>query len=333
MSKIAPTSSGERNLSSSEKACSPFRQWSALSTCLSVTIASFLFLFCLASAGWPGQVTSNCYEDYLITADCYCERLRGAKPGDAWFAQPMNTISNLWFVAAGLLIAYAADTRKLPSKEWWESNSNLITQDKLYATMCGLNACLVGVGSTFLHASFTAWGRQMDMIAMYFIATFSFLYPLLRQGHMTKEQFVVLYFWSNVCLIYWVVNVANPEQSRKLFSATLLTSWIIELFMVDSETAKRNSKARRILITNIGMFMFAALVWKSSESGGPMCYPDSLFQGHSLWHLQSAVAIAGLFLYYLADKGTPDPKLDYFAFPKPPLSRASDSSSESDSVL
>lgn len=285
-----------------------FRRWPALSTCFSVTCASFLLLFAFAAAGWPGTVASNCYEDYLITPDCYCERLRGTKPGDngVWIAQPVNTITNLWFVLVGLLIAYAADTKRLPSKEWWEHNHNLMTQDRLYSLVFALDACLVGVGSSFLHASFTTWGRQLDMIAMYLIASFVLLYPLLRDGRMTKQQAVWAYCCGNMYLIYWTVRVATPESARRLFTTLIATSWAFEILMVDPEWAKRNPKGRRIFFLNLAMFCVAAIQWKASESGGPLCFPDSIFfQGHSLWHFQSALGILGSFLYFLSELGTP----------------------------
>ena len=284
------------------------QQWPALSISLFVTGFSLLILVGLAAAGWPGSVASNCYEDYLVTPDCYCERLRGDKPGDVWLAQPINTITNLWFILVGFLIAYAADSRKFPSKEWWTDNNNLITQDKMYSIVLSLSACLLGVGSTFLHASFTTWGRQSDMIAMYFVGTFLILYPLLRDGHITKQQAMWTYGLSNIYLVYWVSNVATPDTTRKLFTTLILTSWIIEIFFVDPKWAKQNQQSRKIFFGNLLMFIVAVLQWKASESGGPLCDPETIFQGHSLWHLQSALGIGGEFLYYLGEKGTPAPK-------------------------
>jgi hypothetical protein len=293
-----------------ERIQSTFCRWPVLSTCLSVTCASFLLFFAFAAAGWPGSVTSNCYEDYLVNPDCFCERLRGTKPGDndVWIAQPVNTISNLWFVLVGLLIAYTADAKRLPaSKEccWWEHNHNLMTQDRLYSQVFALDACLLGVGSSFFHASFTTWGRQLDMIAMYWIASFLLLYPLLREGRITKQQAVWTYCCGNMCLMYWTVRVATPESSRRLFTTIITTSWAYEILMVDPEWAKLNSKGRRIFYVNLAMFCVAAIQWKASESGGPLCLPDSIFQGHSLWHFQGALGIGGSFLYYLAELGTP----------------------------
>jgi hypothetical protein len=318
-------------------------KWSAFSTCVAVSAYSFYLVFLAAAAGWPGSVTSNCYEDYLITPDCYCERPRGEKPGDVWFAQPMNTISNLWFVVAGLLVAYAADSRSFPSKEWWDTRSNPITQNKVYSTMYAVATCLLGVGSTCLHASFTTWGRQVDMIAMYLIASFSLLYPFVKSKALDKQQAILTYSVMCACLVYWTVAIGTPEQTRRLFTTMIVSSWAIEIFNIDEETARHNKQSRKILLSNVGLFLLAVVTWKSSESAGPLCDPDSLWQGHSLWHLQSAAAIAGQYFYYVAEdysmvpssrKKHPSPMVK-FIFDNAPYGEAiisSDSSSESGSV-
>ncbi len=308
--------------------------WPATSLCLGVTSLAFSFVILIAAAGWPGTIASNCYEDYLITADCYCERLRGEKPGDVWLAQPMNTISNLWFVVSGLVIAHASDSRSFPSRKWWEEKTNPITRDKLYSATYSLISCLLGVGSTCLHASFTAWGRQVDMIAMYLLASFSLIYPFLKNGTLNRQQAVWSYCFLSACLVYWTVAIGTPEQTRRLFTTLIVSSWAIELFTVDDDTAKHNKEARKILLSNVALFIVGVLIWKASESSGPLCYPDSLWQGHSLWHLQSAIAIAGQYFYYVAEDFPSETKLHVkFIFDNAPHAESiTDSSSESGSV-
>jgi hypothetical protein len=114
----------------------------------------------------------------------------------------------------------------------------------------------------------------------------------------------------------------------------IVGGWIIEIFNVDTKLAKHNKRARRILLSNIASFFGAAMIWKSSESGGPLCYPDSLWQGHSLWHFQSAMAITIQFFYYVAeDYSLFQEKNVHYIFENTPNATAlSDSSSESGSV-
>ena len=309
-----------------------YHQWPAVTLCATVTSFAFCLVLIIAAAGWPGSIASNCYEDYLITKDCYCERLRGDKPGDVWMAQPMNTISNLWFVVAGLVVAYSADSQSFPSKQWWEQRKNPITQDKLYSTVYALAACLLGVGSTCLHASFTAWGRQVDMIAMYLIASFSLLYPFVKNGTLNRQQAIWSYSLLSASLVYWTVAIGTPEQTRRLFTTMIVTSWLVEIFHVDEEVARRNQQARKILLATIGFFLLGVMIWKASESAGPLCDPDSLWQGHSLWHLQSAVAIAGQYFSYVAEDFSRKSSVKFVFENAPSAESISESSSESGSV-
>jgi len=306
-------------------------RYPSLTFCVTITAVLFLVVIVLAANGWDGaEITSNCYEDYLTQPDCFCERLHGGKPGDVWIAQPINTITNLYFVLVGFWIAYVADsqyqTKLLHIPNWMlglpspeeddggtiEPNStdkqtlkpnNLMTESKIYATTLALSSCLLGVGSTMLHASFTNWGRQSDMFAMYLIATHMILYPLLRHKHITPDKAKLMYVLGNLGLGYWVTNVSTPLQARQLFTTLMVTSWGIEIWGVnDPKWLQANVKSRRIFFANLIMFVIAVIQWKASESGGPLCNPDSLWQGHSLWHFQSAVGIGGVFLYYLAEE-------------------------------
>jgi hypothetical protein len=73
----------------------------ALSVGVLVTTVSTLSLVACALIGWTGDLKQNCFEDYLNNQNCFCERSRGDKPGDVWFAQPVNSASNISFLITG----------------------------------------------------------------------------------------------------------------------------------------------------------------------------------------------------------------------------------------
>jgi hypothetical protein len=52
--------------------------------------------------------------------------------------------------------------------------------------------------------------------------------------------------------------------------------------------SRRMSWSRRL--TTIACMGAAAGVHASSRTDGPLCRPDSVFQGHALWHVLSAAA-------------------------------------------
>jgi hypothetical protein len=52
---------------------------------------------------------------------------------------------------------------------------------------------------------------------------------------------------------------------------------------------------RRPPFPAVAMFGVGLLVWFFSRTGGALCDPNSLLQGHALWHLLAAAAVTSLF--------------------------------------
>ena len=50
-----------------------------------------------------------------------------------------------------------------------------------------------------------------------------------------------------------------------------------------------------------GLVLGGGIVWWASRTGGPLCAPDSLVQGHAAWHLLAAAATWALFAVPTAD--------------------------------
>jgi hypothetical protein len=69
--------------------------------------------------------------------------------------------------------------------------------------------------------------------------------------------------------------VADPSQS--FMAAAVILSQV------------RRPNRRRLLA--LGVLAAGAIVGTLSRTGGPLCNPNSLLQGHGLWHLASAAAL------------------------------------------
>jgi hypothetical protein len=52
----------------------------------------------------------------------------------------------------------------------------------------------------------------------------------------------------------------------------------------------------------LGIFAVAFAIWNVSRTGGAWCSPESLLQGHALWHLLSAVSVGCFYLYFRAER-------------------------------
>lgn len=93
--------------------------------------------------------------DWTAPVDIYCERLDAS-----FWAEPVNAISNIAFVLAGLIAARAA--WRLQRLDW------------LIFTLCFI-ACAVGFGSFLFHTVAQRWAGLADVIP---IVLFIFLYLL-----------------------------------------------------------------------------------------------------------------------------------------------------------
>lgn len=57
----------------------------------------------------------------------------------------------------------------------------------------------------------------------------------------------------------------------------------------------RRVRQRRLPRVAILLALVGGAVWMSTRSGGPLCRPEALAQGHALWHVLAATAYALLF--------------------------------------
>lgn len=61
------------------------------------------------------------------------------------------------------------------------------------------------------------------------------------------------------------------------------------------ETWRRTASGRFPVVALV-VFALGVGVWALSRTGGPLCSPESLLQGHAVWHAVAAAAVVILFL-------------------------------------
>lgn len=243
----------------------------------------FLLLFAgvmvgLGSGGWPGQASPCVAED-----NCYCE------VGTGFVAQPANTFSNLGFVAVGLMVLWHASGESLR-----------FGGDRIYPILYGAAALFLGTGSMALHGTLTSWGQWLDNQAMHIFISFPIAYNMKRSHGWQRTGFFVAFL--AIAGTALIVHTLVPEHSRQIFGVMVGLALIAEV-MPAQPTLRRWSRQpalrgnRAYLLAAGGVFALAAVVWVVSHTGGMWCNPTSLLQGHALWHLLTAAAVALLYLH------------------------------------
>lgn len=252
------------------------------------TLAFFGAMWLLSRDGYPGGP-----DECLVLGDCYCEAA-----GEGIAAQPANAWSNLGFVAIGLLVLADAGRRR-------RGSGRLATDDR-YAVLYGAVAVFLGLGSFAFHGSLRAWGGFVDVQSMHAFLAFILAYDLARI-HDRDWGWFLTWFAGLLAVFTAAIAVLPPEHGKTLFGVFVGVALIAEAavsYPALRPWAPRRLDPRRMpwFWAGLGAFAAAYAVWNLSRTGGVWCTPESLLQGHALWHLLTAVSV-GCFYRYFRDEG------------------------------
>jgi hypothetical protein len=215
-----------------------------------------------------------------------------------WIKQPVNSWSNLGFVAAGLAVGWQA---RHPARLGRTMGAN----PKL-ATVFAVVMVLLGPASMAMHATQTSLGGRLDTLSMYFIASFAAMYAamrLFRRG----PAFLVPAFVLTVIACEVVENVGGEvplvmSAGNLAFGGLLIAAFVMELIL-----KTRGGQDLVWGMSAVGTMVTAFAIWTVSKTGHPWCDPASLLQGHGVWHLLCALGGYLLFRHYIAERGAPEP--------------------------
>jgi hypothetical protein len=201
--------------------------------------------------------------------------------GEGLLRQPANTWSSFAFVLVAWWIArrqtgdFARQRPPLPGAERWLLVSSLV---------------LVGLGSAFYHASLTFIGQVFDVSGMYLVATFILFHRLGPCLGLPPIGSALGFVAANALLM--ALQVTTPGARRIAFGGLLLTALGVEF-----EAAKAG---RRFLAAGSGLMGAAFVIW-ILDRWRVFCAPESLLQGHAVWHVLGAAAAACLYRSYEAE--------------------------------
>ncbi len=249
----------------------------------SATAATSLGLLALAlAAGWLGPDVDR--------GAVFCEVSGGP------LEQPVNTLSNLGFVVAGLVVAGRAGR---PGGLGRSTMSRMPVLATAYACL----VVLLGPGSMAMHATESALGGHLDMLSMYLVAAFAASYAAMRRWRRGPVFLGVAYaavvaacelagtYGGHVPVVDFAGNLA--------FGAFLLVALVLE-----RGHARVNAVTLdlRWLVAAVAALAVAFAVWNTAKSGAFGCFPHSLYQGHGVWHVLCAVSAYCLFRLYVSER-------------------------------
>ncbi|NNK91684.1 MAG: hypothetical protein HKO87_04555 [Acidimicrobiia bacterium] len=185
-----------------------------------------------------------------------CEALR-----DALLTQPVNALSSLVLVVAGVVIVHRH------------------AKDRM-VMLFGGTVVLVGIGSFLFHGPQLAGSRQLHDLANFTAAvalgTLAWA-PRPGWGQQTPLRITV---------------VSAVLASAVMFSWEEAGQWLVAgAALVAAVGLMRRG---RNAIWGIALFGVGAVVLTLGRTGGPLCDPGSVWQPHAAWHLLAAVGFVVL---------------------------------------
>jgi len=243
-----------------------------------------VLLFAAVVGQWLGEGGKN--------SEMFCEAFR---PG--LIKQPANAWSNLAFLVAGLYIGW------LQSRGHQSKHRNPFTRTRFYPTFFATLVVLLGPGSMAMHATTTDIAGFFDMLSMYLVASFMFSYALERLLGWQQRTFLLCFAVALALCV--VIDRGKVDFSIGMFPAMVLifglyifVAGAVELYLV---FIRKTGADARMALAFIGAFIVAFIIWLYSLTGEVLCDPDSLLQGHAVWHILNAVSLFYLYRYYVSE--------------------------------
>ena len=244
------------------------------------TVAMLLVYFLLDTfldgSVWDGMVVSKS----ALTAE-YCEH----NDVQRFFHQNSNTYSNLAYFFIGVFICALA-------RQDFENQSNAhlnrLQKFPMLSFLMGGSFIYLSIGSAFFHASLTWMGQRVDMngtysisIALLFIAVYHVFYKINWSETLKKATIVAAL----------LVIVSFYEIHLLVSSGILLPVMILLIWIFTAINYFQFRKERSIILGLLGLVLIVvALKIRQLDVQKIGCDPHSVFQGHSFWHILTALS-------------------------------------------
>ena len=217
----------------------------------------------------------------------YCEKSK-----NAYMAQPINSLSGLaYIIVAYLIYKYEISNKDETNKKYNENNSRYQEQLSQFKFYFAIILFVLGITTFAMHSSYNKVWTNYDGITMFIIITLLLLFNVIIIIYKKNMlQFKIIFTIISILLI--LISKTKYNNLNNFMGLIFLTiiSFIYVVKYKDGDTY--------YLWKSVFYFIIALIVWKLSQSRQILCNPKSIFQGHALWHILTAIAFYQLFLFY-----------------------------------
>jgi hypothetical protein len=208
-----------------------------------------------------------------IPNKCFCEAINQS----SFIKQFSNTLSSFSFIYLGFYIFFKNKKQRL-------------------FQIFGISTIVIGFGSAFFHASLSFLGQSLDLAGIYLLTSFILVYALYRKYQLQINETIILLIVINIILDLGLFFA--PELRRYLVGLMIIIGIGSEIYYAKSK--KTNIEKKWINYAVIAILL-AFFIW-ILDITKILCSPQSIFQGHALWHILSTFSIYFLYRYYHSEK-------------------------------
>lgn len=199
--------------------------------------------------------------------------------GQGLLAQPVNTLSSLAYVVAGIVLLRRALVA--PSSP------------RLVLAVYAATVAAVGVGSIAFHGPMPSWGHFAHDLSIAAVLSFVIGYDVaLVRGAGTR---VALMGFGGLLGVNAVVLAVSPDASNALDSVLIVAAVVAEVVVARSpkRVAAADGRVRgpSFWIAGAAALAVGAVLNALGRTDAPLCEPDSLVQLHALWHVLTALVL------------------------------------------
>lgn len=230
---------------------------------------------------WSGLTlgVAGMYEEY-----CELNRM------EDFLRERMNSWSNLAFVWFGLVCLLNG---LRPNQN--EKNKNIIYQYPALSVFTGLSFMYLGIGSFLYHAALTRFTQLLDVAGTYAavnsivcLGVLSILEPYLQER---KKEIVGL-----TIVLTIIADVFFFVYKWQLDANVVLPIMVVILLLVTIGISFSKRLKGNLGLAILGFIaVCVAFYIRNLDVNKVFCDPESLLQGHSIWHLLTG---SSLFLMY-----------------------------------
>jgi hypothetical protein len=229
----------------------------------------------------------------------FCEHDRA----DSLLRERANSLSDFSFLAVGFYMLVQSI----------ESGRQIHTKATILSTVNGIANCGHAMGSWMNHACRCQLGHRLDLTGMWLIVSFIILYSLTRRAHIRAQLFTFVFLIINYLL--WILSdVYYPESyenREKILTAGLVIIFLLsESFqMISHSITKRQIR----LLASATVMLVIGTICGHLDATKIICWPQSWFQLHAVWHTCAAGAVLAVYEYFRCEHPVNDKNNDHLA--------------------